>query len=383
MNAIKRFLVLALCLALVVSCFTGCHEKGEIAVTVGDEQFTSGYYACALVFADMDAREKVNATLSSAELMADKIEYWKKTVDGVEYTTWVENTALDKLKLIAAAKKLCKQYSVSNDELMKTEYKQIFDNLWLDGNVAKFMEENGVARETFEDFAYYSYLIDSMFFANYFGLQNSDDFTNPLFDKIYGEGGVKEISAEKIKTHLNDNYALVNLINVSYTGLTDEEKAEKQKQVDAYAQALKDGTKTFEDVYNEYYEVKDEDKEETTDTETDDTPKPLDPYGLPVCKEESELGYAFDQYDIVKAMAVDEVKVIALEENKGLILAVKRDITADPYYLTTGDKDLREEIVGDEFINTLKTEANALGCDVNKKSTRQFKVKKIYYPEAN
>ena len=155
MNAIKRFLVLVLCLALVVSCFTGCHEKGEIAVTVGDEQFTSGYYACALVFADMDAREKVNATLSSAELMADKIDYWKKTVDGVEYTTWVENTALDKLKLIAAAKKLYKQYGISADEVIKTEYKQIFDNLWLDGNVAKFMEENGVARETFEDFAYY------------------------------------------------------------------------------------------------------------------------------------------------------------------------------------------------------------------------------------
>lgn len=390
MNAIKRFSILALCLVLVFSCFTGCHEKGEIAVVIGDEQFTSGYYACALVFADMDGREMVNATLDTATLISGDIKYWKQTIDGTDYTTWVENTALDKLKLIAAAKKLYKQYNVTPDDATTAEYKQLFDQLWLDSNVADFMEENGVARETFEDFAYYSYLLDSTFFETYFGLESTTDFTNPLFDKLYGEGGVNEIPAEDIKNYLNDNYVLANLINVSFTGLADEEKAQKEEEIDAYAKALKDGTKTFEEVYNEYYEITDdeEDTEDDETTDTDSVSQPLDPYSLPLSEETTDLGswlaYGFDYIDTVKSMAIDEIKIITVddEEDEGLILVVKKDITADPYYLTTGDKALREEIVGEDFINNIKTEANALSCNVNKKSTRQFKVKKIYYPEA-
>lgn len=384
MNAIKRFLVLALCLALVISCFTGCHEKGEIAVTVGDEQFTSGYYACALVFADMDAREKVNAQLGTAALMSgQKIEYWKNPIDGADYTAWVENAALEKLKLIAATKKLYKQYEVTTSEETNALYKQLFDQLWLDGNVADMMENNGVARETFEDFAYYSYLIDSTFFETYFGLSGTTNLTNPLFEKIYGEGGINEIPAETIKNHLNENYVLINTINVSFTGLKDEEKAEKEKEVESFAQALRDGTKTFEDVYKEYYDVKEEEKDNTSTEEDSDEPKPLDEYALPVSKEATKIGYAFDQYDVVKAMKVGEVKTIALEENKGLILAVKKDILADPYYITAADIPLREEVVGDGYINAIKKEIEGMALDVNKKSTRQFKVKKIYYPEAN
>lgn len=385
MNAIKRFLVLALCLALVVSCFAGCHEKGEIAVVIGDEQFTSGYYACALVFADMDGREKVTEQLGSAALVSgQKIEYWKNPIGGVDYTDWVENEALEKLKLIAGAKKLYKQYEVETSEETNALYKQLFDQLWLDGNVADIMESNGVARETFEDFAYYSYLVDSTFFESYFGLSGTTNLTNPLFEKIYGEGGINEIAADTIKNHLNENYVLVDMINVSFTGLKDEEKKEKENQIESYAQALRDGTKTFEEVYKDYYEVKDEEEKDDASTEEEsDEPAPLDEYALPVSKENTKIGYAFDQYEVVKGMKVDEVKTIALEEDKGIILAIKKDILADPYYITAADIPLREEIVGEGYINAIKKEVEGVTCDVNKKSTRQFKVKKIYYPEAN
>ena len=59
MNILKRLFALVLTLALIITCFTGCHKKGEIAVKIGDIEFTSGYYACALVFADTEARAKV------------------------------------------------------------------------------------------------------------------------------------------------------------------------------------------------------------------------------------------------------------------------------------------------------------------------------------
>ena len=49
MNTLKRTLALMLCVLLTITCLAGCHQKGEIAVKIGEIEFTSGYYACALV----------------------------------------------------------------------------------------------------------------------------------------------------------------------------------------------------------------------------------------------------------------------------------------------------------------------------------------------
>jgi len=89
MNNLKKFFALMLCLALMITCFAGCHKKGEIAVKIGDIEFTSGYYACALVNADTEARAKVEEGLSEDELKGE-IKYWKHQVEktdqyGVSY----------------------------------------------------------------------------------------------------------------------------------------------------------------------------------------------------------------------------------------------------------------------------------------------------------
>ena len=57
MRNIKRIIALALGLLMALS-FAGCHKKNEIAVTIGDVEFTSAYYMCALVNADSEAKGK-------------------------------------------------------------------------------------------------------------------------------------------------------------------------------------------------------------------------------------------------------------------------------------------------------------------------------------
>ena len=79
MKNFKRIIAMALVLLMVLS-FAGCHKKGEIAVTVGEVEFTSAYYMCALVNADSEAKSKVYEELDEEEQSAE-IDFYSKKID--------------------------------------------------------------------------------------------------------------------------------------------------------------------------------------------------------------------------------------------------------------------------------------------------------------
>lgn len=383
MNNLKRFFALILCLALMVCCFAGCHEKGEIAVTIGDVQFTSGDYACALLFADMEARDKVNTTLNATALTG-AVNYTAQTIDGKSYTAWVEARALENLRSIAAVKTLCAEKKI----VSAGEFKDIFDstieNLWADASFVSLMEENGIAKETFKDYAYYSYILDNNFFDVLVGEQSNYNLgfehRNPLFDGIYGKNGEKAVSSEQINNWLSTNCLLVNRLTVSFDALKEEEITKKNEKFNEYLAALKDGTKTFEEIYIEDSGLNAEDHKHEEPAEGELAAK--DPHAVLISKEATEISYASEYYDAVKEMANGEAKIIELEDKKGLVLVVKKDLAEDPYYAEFYDYWIRLEIVGDELANTITAKTSALPAhNVNSKSTKQFKVEDIFYPE--
>ena len=59
MKTLKKVLAMCLVVILVLS-FAGCHQKNEVAVKAGDDTFTSAFYMCALINADMAARTKID-----------------------------------------------------------------------------------------------------------------------------------------------------------------------------------------------------------------------------------------------------------------------------------------------------------------------------------
>ena len=81
-------------------------------------------------------------------------------------------------------------------------------------------------------------------------------------------------------------------------------------------------------------------------------------------------------------MTVGEVKVITLEENAGLVLLVRKDIAADPYYLEQYDLMLRDELEGENYSKDIEKYGKSLKCEVNDFSTEQFEVEDIYYPQS-
>ena len=383
MNNLKRFFALILCLALMVCCFAGCHKKGEIAVTIGDVQFTSGDYACALLFADLEAREKVDATLNATALTG-AVNYTAQTLDGKTYTAWVEAKALENLKAIAAAKTICTEKKIVANDEFNAIFDSTIENLWADASFVSLMEENGIAKETFKNYAYYSYIIDNDFFDVLVGEQSNYtlgfEYKNPLFEGIYGKNGEKPVTDEQINNWLTTNCMLVNRLSVSFDALKDEEITKKNELFAQYVTDLKEGTKTFEQIYLEDSGINEEDHKHEEPAEGKLAAK--DPHAVLISKEATEISYASEYYDAVKEMANGDVKLVELEDKKGLVLIVKKDINEDPYYKEFYDYWIRLELVGDELANTITAKINTMPAyDVNTKSTKQFKVEDIFYPE--
>lgn len=361
MNILKRFFALMLCLALIVTCFTGCHKKGELAVKIGDIEFSSGYYACALVFADTEARSIVEEDLSSGgEDLPSEIKYWNYKVEETDYTKWVQDKALANLKELAAIKTLCAKAEIELDEETAATAESNADYMWDSYGYSALMEANGVAKDTFEKYMHDSYLADE------------------YFEYLYGKGGEKEIPADDISKQLTDNYVLANIIEVSFSELSDEEKDETKNQFASYEASLKDGSKTFESVYLEYNEISEEDHQHEEPAEDESAPQDLHASVLGA----EGTSYESEYFASAKDMAAGEVKLITLEDDAGLVLVVKKDIAADPYYIEEFDVMLRQDIVGDDFTDDLAKQGEKLECTVNEKSTKQFKVKNITYPQA-
>ena len=411
MKNIKRIAAVVLVLVMTLA-ITACHKKNEIAVTAKDVEFTSAYYMCALLEADSAAKSKVQETLSSEEA-AGEIDYYSKKIDDKDYKTWVKDEALATLKEIAAYKLLCAENKVELDSELKASAESMANYYWSYGN-SLYYEPNGVSYETYKKF-----MVDTYYSEAY-------------FNHLYGEGGEKEISADDIKKELYDKYMIVDPIQAAFEeGMTDEEKTALKKQLDGYAEALNKGTKTFEEVYNEYNKVTTEEtdkkddattsntsssdktssgstsdstssnntssdatssdatssdattsdkKEETEEEEEEEKqPEPKDSYAQVIGAKDTS--YEFEYFDQVKEMKIGEAKVIELSDNAGYLLVVKQDIKADEYYLTDMDSVIRHALKDEEFTSIIDDYKKTFELDVSKYAINQFKVDKIKQPD--
>ena len=357
MKNIKRVFALALVLVMALTV-AACHPKDEVAVKIGDVEFTSAYYMCALINADSEAKSKVQEELSEDESTED-VDYYSKKIDDKDFVTWVEDTAMDSLKEIAAYKTLCKENDLEISEEDAANAENYASYYWSSYGYSAYFEPNGVGEST-----YTQYMKDSYYASVY-------------FEHLYGEGGEKEIAADTVKTKMYDNFVIADIIEVSFSEKSDDEITALKDKIKGYAADLKNGKKTFEEVYKDYNGTTDE----AEDTAESDEPRPKDKYASILGAEDTV--YASDQYETVKAMATGEVKVIELDDDAGLVLAVKQDITADSYYLDTLDMTVRHLIADEEYEKDIKDYAAKMDCEVNNYAVKQFKVKKIVEPSAS
>lgn len=358
MKNLKKSFAMLLCFVMAAVCFAGCHQKDEIAVKVGDCEFTSGYYSCALVIADTEARSKVETELSDKGESTDNITYYKHKVEDTDYVEWVKNKALDTLKQLAAVKTLCKEANVELDEETATTAKENSEYMWDSYGYSQLMEPNGVSKSTFLQYMNDTYLADT------------------YFTSVYGENGEKAISSEKLSEYMTENYVLVNRLDVSFDSKSDDEKTSLSEKFTTYESELKNGKRSFEEIYLEYNNISAD--EHTHEDAEDGELSPQDHHATVLGAEGTS--YEIDYFDDAKKMALGEVKVLTLDNDRGLVLLVKKDISADPYYLKTLDSVLRHDIADEEYNEYIEKYADDMKLTVNKSSVNRFNVKKIKYP---
>lgn len=358
MKSFKRLIALTLAILMVLS-FAGCHKKNEVAVTIGDVEFTSAYYMCALINADSEAKSKIYEELSEEE-QQQEIDYYSKKIDKKDYVTWVEEKAIESLKTVAAYKILCKENKIEPDKEDLQNAEMYASYYWSSYGYAAYFEPNGVSQATYT--------------------QNMKDtyYAETYFEHLYGKDGEKAIAAETVKTKMLENFITANILSGSYTSeMKDADKTDLKTKFENYAKALKDGSKTFKDVYNEYNDVKEEEHDHEDEEKTDE-PKPKDELASIIGAKDT--GYDAAYYEAVKKMATGDIQVIELEDKSGIVLAVKQDINADPYYLDTLDMTVRHLIADEEYEKDIADYAKKLKVDINKFAVGQFKVKKIIEP---
>ncbi|MBQ8204023.1 MAG: hypothetical protein IJZ75_07080 [Clostridia bacterium] len=360
MKIITRIAALALALIMCLS-FAGCHQKDEIAVTIEGNDFTAAYYLCALVFADGEARTKVDEELSGdVDAAAEGIDYHKQSIDNKDFVTWVEDTAILNLKKVAAYKNACKENKLELSADTKSMAEYYAEYYWNSYGYSSYLEPNGVGLSTFK-----TYMADTYYSEEYFNF-------------LYGEGGEKEVAAETLKELLVEKYLIVDMIEVDFTTLEEDEIAAKTDFINKAADDLRAGRKSFETVLEEYVGPDEEEETENTVTDTE-TPQPKDINAEILGDEDTE--YASDYFADTKDMKIGDVLVKTLDDNAGIVLFVKGDIAGDDYYYDLLVDSLRHLKSDEEYDEFITKEAEALGAEKHKYAIKRLKVKNIVYPE--
>ena len=370
MKLVKRFaaMSLAVIMALVAA---GCHKKDEIAVKIGDWEFTSAYYMCTMIYADTEARQTIDKQLaeknkddSSSSTSSEDIDYLSQKIDDMSFTDWVKKETLKNLHRVAAYKTKCKEAGLELDDTAVSGVEQSAEYYWSQYGYQSMLEPNGVSKETFTEYLKNSY------------------YSSLYFDHLYGEGGEREISADDVQAKIVENYVVANVINASYeSNATDEQKSELKAKLDGYANAISAGKMTFNDAYKDYYGQEDSEDASTSDTDAEDGSQPQDSKAQILGS--SETSQASDYFETVKAMANGAAQTVISSDGGGLVLLVKKDIAADPYYFKNLDSAARQLISGKDLESEMETFGESLEFKEYKSNTNQFKVKKIVYPETS
>ncbi|MBQ7288800.1 MAG: hypothetical protein IJW78_03615 [Clostridia bacterium] len=353
MNMLKKLtaliMVAAVCFGLV-----GCHPKNEVALSVGGKDYTSAFYMCALLQADGEAKSKIDEAYEEKDKDTADIDYYKEKIDKKSYEDWVKDRAVELCRIYAYVETMCdeKEIKISETDLESTESSA--DNYWNNYGYSTYYGANGVSYETFKEYYTYATLSQTYFLS------------------IYGEDGTDPVAAEDIKTTLSERFILANYITVSLqddsgVALSDDEIAKQKTKLESYKTRLDNG-----EAFKTIYEAENGAQTETPTEEE----QPQDTLAQIFGNEDTQ-SYASEYYDDLQPMQVGETKIIEDTENKQLLLVLKKDIMADPYYLKNMSEYIIHLLKYDDYEADCKEQAKELEFEQNTFATNRFKVKKL------
>ncbi len=355
----KALIRIAAFLLVAVLCLTvaGCHKPGEIAMIAGDEEFSSGFYACAFLAADNEAQQLVYEQATEQGITVTTKNLYTQEIDGVVYADWVKARVQEIFKEMIAAKQLCEKNVVNTADYLDNA-KTTAKEEWQANK--EYFEKNGIGLESYQKFCAYQ------------------EYVNAYFEYLYGKDGPEEVKEEVLNEYITENYVYLNAISLDITGMTEEQQQDQEKKYLDFADRIKNGEK-FGKIYAEVNNL------EYTEDKTDEGTF-SNSYAM-LWGTDKTGSYESPFFNDVKDMKKGETKVIvndtAAEGYKYMFMVYMGDILSEK---NTNLEQIKaaalDSMKGEEFAEKIDTAAKDVNVEEITKSTKQFKVEKIYYPDS-
>lgn len=243
---IKKIAALG-CAAAMLGSLTACGEKTTWGAVIDGVQIPAGVFIYYLDTANYEAQQKLNEqTDTSADLSPEgaaaqssetvTLPLYSSQIDGVDSKQWIYDRATELMQEYAAVEAKFDEYGLTLSDDDKQSAQVYLDQIW--DYAGDYYTSMGVSENSYKSI-----------FLNSSKRQK-------LFETIYSEGGEKSVSDDEIKTYLDENYALINYIDVELKDgegnlLKSDGKAERMEMLNSYIERYNNG-EDFDELNAEY-----------------------------------------------------------------------------------------------------------------------------------
>lgn len=360
---------------LIVSGCTPVSLNKEWSYKTGDKELAIGVYIYSL-----------NTAYQKAKSYAEKLDDYDESKD-----SWLEMkiTDDDGKKEVASkwikdqAKLMCLSYLVIDEQIDKENIDiskdtiasadEQADTYWNVGQYADY----GYIMPMKDDLEPYGISLESF---RYCSTEYSVKY-QALFDKLYKEGGSKEVSDEELTKYFNDNYTDYSYFTANlYTASTDEagestnvamsdkEAKKVTDEIDGYVKDI-NGGKSYDDVLDAYMKA--------NDIETDPSTSNIE--NLENSSLGDEVKEALKKLDSNKATAVK----VGSGDSAVYYFIYKRNIKdAAKDYLAdeTNNANVLASMKGEEFSDYIEELTKKLDYEENTSVINQYEPKMFFIP---
>lgn len=360
---------------LIVSGCTPVSLNKEWSYKTGDKELAIGVYIYSL-----------NTAYQKAKSYAEKLDDYDESKD-----SWLEMeiTDDDGKKEVASkwikdqAKLMCLSYLVIDEQIDKENIDiskdtiasadEQADTYWNVGQYADY----GYIMPMKDDLEPYGISLESF---RYCSTEYSVKY-QALFDKLYKEGGSKEVSDEELTKYFNDNYTDYSYFTANlYTASTDEagestnvamsdkEAKKVTDEIDGYVKDI-NGGKSYDDVLDAYMKA--------NDIETDPSTSNIE--NLENSSLGDEVKEALEKLDSNKATAVK----VGSGDSAVYYFIYKRNIKdAAKDYLAdeTNKANVLASMKGEEFSDYIEELTKKLDYEENTSVINQYEPKMFFIP---
>ncbi len=313
----KAAALLAVCAIAVGMTACGTSNDSQIVAENENTKITMGAYAYCMYSAYYEASYYVpDATKSILS----------QEINGQPAEDWMRARALESMKSMFVIDAKAKEVGFSLTDQERKLIDTNMDQAWATSK--EQFSQYGITKEGAKQCFY-------DFNAKFAG----------VFQAIYGEGGEKAIPVEEKKNYLIEHYTDFAYFTKSIASLSDEDKAAAKATLDGYVASINDGSKTVEQVAEEY---------KTAENLSAD---PLKTVVTDLTNNTEYTQYYPEMVSALTEMQPGEARVV--ETSSSYMVVVKNDINA------TADEKLKDESVDLQVLAALKeqeyiTDMNAL-----------------------